>query len=78
MICLLMQAALLRRAANVAAGLSYLHSRNVCHGDLKWENVLLQTESQDPEGVIAKIADFGLSRALAFGQVRVLSCDATA
>lgn len=41
----------------------------MCHGDLKWENVLLKTEAQDPDGCLAKIADFGLSRALAFGQV---------
>ena len=27
-------------------------------------------EPQDPDGVMAAVADFGLSRALAFGQVR--------
>ncbi|KAF6258032.1 hypothetical protein COO60DRAFT_1693831 [Scenedesmus sp. NREL 46B-D3] len=59
---------LLRRAADVAAGVSYLHSRNVCHGDLKCENVLLRSEPQDPDGCMAKVADFGLSRALAYGQ----------
>jgi serine/threonine protein kinase len=63
------QVRLLRRAADVAAGVSYLHSRNVCHGDLKCENVLLRSEPQDPDGAMAKVADFGLSRALAFGQV---------
>jgi serine/threonine protein kinase len=60
---------LLRRAADVAAGVSYLHSRNVCHGDLKCENVLLRSEPADPDGCMAKVADFGLSRALAYGQV---------
>jgi serine/threonine protein kinase len=60
---------LLRRAADVAAGVSYLHSRNVCHGDLKSENVLLRSEGADPDGCLAKVADFGLSRALAHGQV---------
>jgi serine/threonine protein kinase len=64
-----MQVRLLRRAADVAAGVSYLHSRHVCHGDLKCENVLLRSEPQDPDGAMAKVADFGLSRALAFGQV---------
>eukprot|EP00878_Enallax_costatus_P021947 GHUV01023262.1.p1 GENE.GHUV01023262.1~~GHUV01023262.1.p1 ORF type:complete len:315 (+),score=85.65 GHUV01023262.1:600-1544(+) len=61
-------ARLLRRAADVASGLAYLHSRSVCHGDMKWENVLLKSEPQDPDGFKAKIADFGLSRALAYGQ----------
>jgi serine/threonine protein kinase len=37
------QAALLRRCADIAAGVTYLHSRNVCHGDLKCENTLLRT-----------------------------------
>lgn len=65
-----LQSCLLRRAADVASGLAYLHSRTVCHGDLKWENVLLKSESQDPDGFMARIADFGLSRALAYGQVK--------
>jgi serine/threonine protein kinase len=65
-----LQVRLLRRAADVAAGVSYLHSRNVCHGDLKCENVLLRSEPADPDGCMAKVADFGLSRALAYGQVR--------
>jgi serine/threonine protein kinase len=43
MTCYVVQAMLLRRCADVAAGLGYLHSRNVCHGDLKLENVLLRT-----------------------------------
>jgi serine/threonine protein kinase len=101
------QASLLRRCCDIAAGLSYLHQRNVCHGDLKLDNVLLRrvsmllcdscsfqtpaslptrphlvptlclhplhtphstTEPQDPDGLMAAVADFGLSRALAFGQ----------
>ena len=64
----LLQGAVLRRARDVAAGLSHLHSQNICHGDLKCENVLLRSDSSDPEGVSAKVADFGLSRALAIGQ----------
>jgi serine/threonine protein kinase len=72
-----LQVRLLRRAADVAAGVSYLHSRNVCHGDLKCENVLLRSEPADPDSCMAKVADFGLSRALAYGQVHCRSwCEA--
>jgi serine/threonine protein kinase len=41
-----LQAMLLRRCADVAAGLVYLHEHaphQVCHGDLKCENVLLRS-----------------------------------
>jgi mitogen-activated protein kinase kinase kinase 11 len=62
------QGAVLRRARDVAAGLAHLHSQNICHGDLKCENVLLRSDASDPERVTAKVADFGLSRALAVGQ----------
>ena len=48
--------------------MSHLHTRNICHGDLKCENVLLRSDTSDPDGVTAKVADFGLSRALAAGQ----------
>lgn len=43
-----LQAMLLRRCADVAAGLAYLHSRNVCHGDLKvWgKGLVLQGSGQ--------------------------------
>jgi len=55
---------------DVAAGMAYLHARQVCHGDLKAQNVLLAavnpptgtTPAQGPW--VAKVADFGLSRAL--------------
>lgn len=39
----LLQALLLRRCADVAAGMSYLHAHKVCHGDLKLDNVLLRS-----------------------------------
>ena len=39
----------------VASGLYYLHSRDVIHGDIKSNNILIG------EGEIPKICDFGLS-----------------
>ena len=41
--CWVCQGMLLRRLADVASGLCYLHAANVCHGDLKCENTLLRT-----------------------------------
>jgi serine/threonine protein kinase len=48
----------------VAKGVGYIHEFNVVHGDLKPGNVLLKTHKVDRRGYIAKVADFGLSRAL--------------
>ncbi|KAG8951023.1 hypothetical protein FRC04_006884 [Tulasnella sp. 424] len=41
----------------VGAGLEYMHSMRIVHGDLKGPNVLIDSAGQ------AKISDFGLSRA---------------
>lgn len=51
---------LLAVAADVAAGMAHIHSRNIIHGDLKCTNVLL-LRADSPSKVLAKIADFGLS-----------------
>ena len=40
----------------VCAGVSYLHSQNIVHADIKAENILLTKSGQ------AKIADFGMSK----------------
>ncbi|KAF7975408.1 hypothetical protein HWV62_9639 [Athelia sp. TMB] len=40
----------------VAAGLSYMHSRNITHGDIKSSNILVNDEG------MAAICDFGMSR----------------
>ena len=49
---------------DVAAGLAYLHSLGVLHGDLSTSNVLLRSTASDPRGFVAKVSDFGLSRVL--------------
>ncbi|CAL5227539.1 g10528 [Coccomyxa viridis] len=49
---------------DIAAGMDYLHSLGVLHGDLKGANVLLKSSGDDPRGYTCKLADFGLSRVL--------------
>lgn len=44
---------------DIINGLEYLHSKNIMHGDIKLENILLV-------GGIAKIVDFGLSKLLRY------------
>jgi serine/threonine protein kinase len=52
-------AARVKMANDVASAISFLHSRNIIHRDIKSENLLL-TETWD-----VKLCDFGLSRSVA-------------
>lgn len=54
----------LQLLADVAAGMAYLHACSVVHGDLKAENVLLASVPDRPQGLAAKVTDFGLARLL--------------
>ena len=49
---------------DICKGLQYLHSKDIIHHNLKLENVLLHGDLNS--NMIAKIADFGLPRAMEF------------
>ncbi|EIE18366.1 kinase-like protein, partial [Coccomyxa subellipsoidea C-169] len=49
-------------AHEMTAGLSFLHSQGLVHGDLSSGNVLLASSPDSPHGFSVKISDFGLSR----------------
>lgn len=59
-----LQVGVYKALLDTAAGLDYLHSIGVVHGDLKAANVLLRGSTKDARGFICKITDFGLSRVL--------------
>ncbi|KAG2437375.1 hypothetical protein HXX76_006027 [Chlamydomonas incerta] len=48
-------------ALELAQALAHLHSKNVIHGDLNPNNVLLKRDASSPNGFRVKMADFGLS-----------------
>lgn len=57
--------ALVLTAREVASAMVYLHGRNILHGDLTGNNVLLASSDKDERHWLAKVADFGLSRVMA-------------
>lgn len=52
-------------------GVDYLHNKGIAHRDLKPENLLC---SESEEGVVIKIADFGLSKGFSNGSILDTSC----
>ena len=55
---------MLTAAADIASGMAFLHARGIVHGDLTGGNVLLATDPSSRNGVVAKVADFGLARSM--------------
>uniref|UniRef100_A0A383VBH1 Protein kinase domain-containing protein n=1 Tax=Tetradesmus obliquus TaxID=3088 RepID=A0A383VBH1_TETOB len=49
---------------DVARGLQVIHSNNIVHADLNARNVLVRSNAAAAAGLTAKLADFGLSRAM--------------
>ncbi|KAG2438351.1 hypothetical protein HYH02_010807 [Chlamydomonas schloesseri] len=64
-------ALVVQTALGVASGVAYLHSRNIIHGDLSANNVLLMRTPSPALPVVAKVSDFGLSLRLSDGQDQV-------
>lgn len=55
-------------AREIAGALKHLHSRNITHGDLSANNVLLLSRDRCRKGFAAKVGDFGLSRVVGSGE----------
>ncbi|GAM21474.1 hypothetical protein SAMD00019534_046490 [Acytostelium subglobosum LB1] len=58
-------------AKDIASGMAFLHniSPPLVHRDLKSPNILLSTQPNDPNAIVAKVSDFGLSRTVVQGFV---------
>lgn len=49
---------------HIACGLAFLHSKNIVHGDIKPENILIspRENGKPDQGPQMKLTDFGLSK----------------
>lgn len=65
---------ILQVAKDVSQGVSYLHQRNIIHGDLTAKNILLRATDDPPHNMIAKICDFGLSVKLRPADSQLTNC----
>eukprot|EP00198_Chlamydomonas_reinhardtii_P013902 XP_001703239.1 predicted protein [Chlamydomonas reinhardtii] len=65
-----LQAALryVEAALQIARGLQHIHEKNIVHGDLNPNNVLLVRAPGTPLGFCLKVSDFGLSVRVGEGQ----------
>jgi len=51
-------------AVDIAEGMAFIHDLDMIHRDLKSPNVLVKRDPSSRVGIVAKIADFGLTRKL--------------
>lgn len=65
--------AVLDTLLDVAKAMHHLHKSNVLHMDLKARNIMLKSDGSDPRGMVAKVADFGLSVSLDSSQTHMSS-----
>ena len=64
---------ILRCLSEIAGAMEYMHSLGLVHGDLKCNNVLLQSTRSEARGFTCKLADMGCSRLLSAGRQELLT-----
>ncbi|KAG2438991.1 hypothetical protein HYH02_010782 [Chlamydomonas schloesseri] len=67
-------AAMLETAADVAKAMVHMHAANVLHSDLKARNIMLKSSGTEGRGIVAKVADFGLSTRMEHQETHLSSC----
>ncbi|KAG2500646.1 hypothetical protein HYH03_001413 [Edaphochlamys debaryana] len=66
--------AMLETAADIAKAMVHMHAASVLHSDLKARNIMLKSSGMDGRGVVAKVADFGLSTRMEHQETHLSSC----
>ena len=64
---------ILRTLIDVAAALEHMHSMGLIHGDLKCNNILLQSTRSEARGFRCKVADMGCSRLLTAAREAIMT-----
>ncbi|KAG2500643.1 hypothetical protein HYH03_001410 [Edaphochlamys debaryana] len=66
--------AMLETAADIAKAMVHMHAASVLHSDLKARNIMLKSGGTGGRGVVAKVADFGLSTRMEHQETHLSSC----
>ena len=64
---------ILRCLIDIAGALQHMHSLGLIHGDLKCNNILLQSSRSEARGFRCKLADMGCSRLLTASRDAILT-----